>query len=151
MKGAKTPLARLTTMAARTLVDNLHERLVARGFHDVRPAFGYVLLATRDRPTSGGEIAALMGMTKQAASKLVDAMVVEGLVARRAHATDSRKQEVTLSAKGRRLLTEVESIYAELEAEWAKLIGRDRLEALRRDLTTILEATHGGLPPVRPL
>ncbi len=138
-------------MAARTLIDGLHERLVARGIKDVRPAFGYVLLATRDRATSGGEIATLMGMTKQAASKLVDTMVAAGLVVRRAHATDARKLEVALSAKGRRVLEVVESIYAELEAEWAEVIGRERVEALRRDLTIVLEATHGSLPRVRPL
>lgn len=152
VKAPKVPLARLTAIAARTLIDGLHEHLVARGIHDVRPAFGYVLLAVRDEPTSGGAIASLMGMTKQAASKLVDAMVEAGLVKRRADPSDARKQEVVLLAKGRRLLAEVESIYAELEAEWAKVLGRDRLEALRRDLLTVLEATHGGrLPRVRPI
>lgn len=151
MKTSKHPLARLTAIAARTLIDGLHERLVARGIRDVRPAFGYVLLAVREEPTSGSEIATLMGMTKQAASKLVDAMVAAGLVKRRAHPSDARMQQVVLLAKGRRLLTEVASIYAELEAEWAAILGRDRLEALRRDLQTVLEASHGGqLPLVRP-
>lgn len=151
MKAGQVPLARLTSIAARTLIDGLHERLVARGIHDVRPAFGYVLLAVRDAPTSGGAIASLMGMTKQAASKLVDAMVVARLVKRRDDPDDARRQQIVLLARGRRLLAEVESIYAELEAEWANVLGRERLEALRRDLVVVLEATHGGrLPRVRP-
>ena len=43
-------------------------------WHDVRPAYGFVLLAARDGPTSATALAGLMGVSKQAASKLVDAM-----------------------------------------------------------------------------
>ena len=46
-----------------------------------------VLLAARDQPTSVTELAGLMGMTKQAASKLVDAMVSGGYLQR---GTDAR-------------------------------------------------------------
>ena len=40
------PLARLFAIAYRLLIDGLHERLRARGWTDVRPAFGFVLLGT---------------------------------------------------------------------------------------------------------
>ena len=66
------PLARLFAIAYRQLIGGLHDRLQAQGWTDVRPAFGFVLLAARDQPTSVTELAALMGMTKQAASKLVE-------------------------------------------------------------------------------
>ena len=46
----EVPLARLFAIAYRHLVVGLHERLVARGWRDVRPHYGYVLLACRDRP-----------------------------------------------------------------------------------------------------
>ncbi len=67
------PLARLLAMAYRHLVVGLHERLAARGWRDVRPQYGYVLLACRDRPTTSGELAGMLGVSKQAASKLADA------------------------------------------------------------------------------
>ena len=41
-----------------------------------------MLLAARDEPTSVSELAALMGTTKQAASKLVESMVAAGYVQR---------------------------------------------------------------------
>jgi hypothetical protein len=44
------PLARLFAIAYRLLIDSLHERLQARGWTDVRPAYGFVLLAARDQP-----------------------------------------------------------------------------------------------------
>ena len=48
----RSPLARLCAMAYRDLVDGLHQRLVERGWNDVRPAFGFALLAARDVPTT---------------------------------------------------------------------------------------------------
>jgi len=62
-----TGFLRLFAMAYRHLVVDLHERLVARGWRDVRPHYGYVLLACRDQPTTSGGLAALLGVSKQAA------------------------------------------------------------------------------------
>jgi DNA-binding MarR family transcriptional regulator len=149
--GGEIPLARLLAMAYRHLVDGMHERLVERGWHDVRPAFGFVLLAARERPTTSTDLAALMGTTKQAASKLLDVMEEAGYLTRVAHPGDARAKVVTLSRRGRRLLTVVEEIYGELEAGWAAVLGAARVEAVRRDLRTVLEAEHDGrLPAVRP-
>jgi DNA-binding MarR family transcriptional regulator len=146
-----TPLARLFAMAYRRLIDGLHERLRSRGWSDVRPAFGFVLLAARDRPTSSTELAALMGTTKQAASKLVGVMAAGGYVRTGSAPGDGRQRPVALTPRGRKLLGAVERIYDELEAEWAEVIGEPRLERLRGDVARVLRAGHGGeLPPVRP-
>jgi DNA-binding MarR family transcriptional regulator len=147
----EVPLARLFAMAYRHLVDGMRERLVERGWHDVRPAFGFVLLAARERPTTSTDVAALTRTTKQAASKLLDVMEQAGYVTRVAHPDDARAKVVTLSARGHRLLTVVEQIYVELEAGWAEIIGPHRVAAIRRDLGTVLAAEHDGhLPAVRP-
>lgn len=145
----RVPIARLTAIAFRTLIDDLHLRLRERGFRDVRPSYGFVLLEARNRPLGVVEVARLMGVTKQAASKLVDSMVDANYL-RDVEADDARARLVALSPRGRRLLSAVEEIYRELEAEWAQTIGRARVEALRDDLVRVLEARHGGLPSVRP-
>src|SRR5262245_57631884 len=44
------PIARLTAMAFETLIEDLHRRLAKRGWHDVRPTFGFVLHEARRRP-----------------------------------------------------------------------------------------------------
>ena len=138
-------------MAYRQLIDRLHERLAAEGYTDVRPTFGYVLLAVRDGPTTGADIALLLGVTKQAASKLVDAMEQGGYVRRQTHGDDARAKEIAITVRGRRFLVTVESIYRDLEAEWAEVTSKKRVEALRDDLRTIVEAAHDGqLPAVRP-
>jgi DNA-binding MarR family transcriptional regulator len=144
-------MARLLAMAYRHLIDGLHERLAALGYRDVRPAFGYVLLAARDAPVPARELAVLLGVTKQAASQLVDAMERGGYVQRQDDPDDARAKRIALTPRGRAFLGAVEKIYAALEDEWAAVIGSRRLEVMRQDLTAVLEAAHGGaLPAVRP-
>ncbi|HEY6559820.1 MAG TPA: MarR family winged helix-turn-helix transcriptional regulator [Polyangiaceae bacterium] len=148
---AAIPLARLMAMAFRTLIDELHARLEAQGWKDVRASYGYVLVAARDAPLTVTAVAALLGMTKQAASKLVEAMVEASYLRRSDDADDARRQRLELSAKGARLLAAVEAIYAELEGEWGEIIGEPAVERVRSDLTRVLRGLHDGrLPAIRP-
>lgn len=145
------PLARLLAMAYRAMIDGLHERLRAAGWHDVRPPYGFVLLATRDAPSTTGELAALMGITKQATSKLLDQMAAARLIRRNDNEADGRVKNITLAPRGRRLLAAVERIYAELEGEWAGVVGSTSVDAMRTDLTRVLRRQNdGALPPIRP-
>jgi DNA-binding MarR family transcriptional regulator len=144
------PLARLFAIAYRSLIDGLHRQLVERGWTDVRPAFGFVLLAARRSPTTVGELASLMGTTKQAASKLVDNMEAAGYVRRTTPASDARQRTVELTDLGTTLLDAVEDIYRQLEGEWAETIGAAQLEHLRALLVTVVTRDDGVLPPVRP-
>jgi DNA-binding MarR family transcriptional regulator len=148
--GGGPPLARLFAIAYRSLIDGLHLQLVERGWIDVRPAFGFVLLAARRSPTTIGDLASLMGTTKQAASKLVDSMEAAGYVHRTTPAADARQRTIELTAHGVTLLDAVEDIYRELEEEWASTIGTKRLELLRELLVAVLTRDDGDLPPVRP-
>jgi DNA-binding MarR family transcriptional regulator len=150
MTAPSVPLARLFAMAYRLLVDRLHAQLAERGWEGVRPAFGFVLLALRSGPVSLRDLPGALGTSKQAVSKLVEAMVADGLVERAADPADARAKRVQLSSRGRALLAEVEKIWAELEQEWSQALGDERVAALRGDLTTVLREAHGGeLPAVR--
>lgn len=145
------PLARLFAIAYRVLIDGLHERLREQGWTGVRPAYGFVLLAARDQPTSVTEVAALMGITKQAASKLVNAMVGDGLLERAGDSGDRRQRPAVLTGRGEELLSAVKRIYAELEDSWAGVIGTAQVRSMRADLVRVLaDPADGQLPPVRP-
>lgn len=150
MSEPDVPLARLFAMAYRLLVDGLHEQLAERGWSDVRQAYGFVLLALRDGPALLRDLPAALGTSKQAVSKLVDAMVAAGYVDRATDPGDARAKRVQLSRRGRELLAAVEEIYRELESGWAEVLGEARLAELRDGLVTVLRAGHGGaLPAVR--
>ncbi|HEV3049618.1 MAG TPA: MarR family winged helix-turn-helix transcriptional regulator, partial [Longimicrobium sp.] len=127
------------------------ERLEGTDVADLRPAYGFVLLAARDGQPTVGDVAALMGATKQAASKLIDGMEADGYVHRVPDADDARARRLRLTPRGHSALRTVEAVYAELEAEWARVVGAERLEALRADLATVLRSQNDGrLPAVRP-
>jgi DNA-binding MarR family transcriptional regulator len=145
------PLARLFTMAARSMTDELHVRLTARGWPPIPHAAGYVLLACRDSPTTGREIAALMRCSKQAASKLLEGLEAMDLVERRLDDADNRRKVVGLSERGRDLLSTVEDIYADLESEWAAVVGENAVDELRRQVTVaLLQSSGGSLPAIGP-
>lgn len=144
------PLARLLLLGARTLLDALHSRLAERGWPAVGQGYGFVLLGVRGQAMTVTDIAALLGVTKQAASKVVAQMKRDGLVDSVPHPSDSRAILVEITPRGSEFLATVEEIYAELEAEWAAHIGQERLDAMRADLTSLL-AGDGQLPPIRPV
>ena len=147
----RTPLARLFGMAVRSLVDDLHLRMADHGYTDIRPAFGFVLNMVREGGATVVGIAELLGVTKQAASKIVDSMEDAGLVHRAPHGEDGRSKLVVLTDEGRKFLRTAESIYADLEEDWAAVIGRSHVDTMRSDLLKVLRATHDGrLPPIRP-
>ena len=148
---AQPPLARLFAIAYRQLITDLHAELARRGWTDVRPAYGFALLALREGPLSSGELGVLLGMTKQAASKLVDALVDAGYARRGESAGDARVRPVELTERGRDFQATAEEIYRGLEGRWAEVIGEDRLAALRKDLISVTSDENGELPPVRPL
>lgn len=138
-------------MALSALVDELHDRLEQRGWERTRPLWGFVLLAVRDQPRNISQIGSLLGTTKQAAAKVVAGLEEAALVERRADPNDRRAATIRLSRRGRRFLTDVEQIYAELEAEWATAIGDQRLATTRDSLAAVLNAHHGSeRPPIRP-
>lgn len=152
MEGPRVPLARLFVMGAGQLIAQLHERLADEGWSDIRPSFGFVLARLREEPATITSLAAFLGITKQAGSKLIEQMDQAGLVEVGPHPSDARARLVTITPEGGRLRDAAERIYADLEAVWAREIGADAVEAMRRDLGAILRATNDGeLPPIRPI
>src|SRR3954453_18354595 len=101
---AEVPLARLMAVAFRTLIDDLHARLRARGWRDVRPAFGFVLLEARRGAIGVTDVARLMGVSKKAASKLVAGMQRRGYLRTVPSRDDARAVCLELTARGHRLL-----------------------------------------------
>lgn len=85
-------------------------------------------------PASPSRLAAEMGMTRGAISKLADRLLAKALIARRESGTDRRAQTLSLTAKGGRLVPVLAALADRNEAEcFGHLPARDRA-ALRRIL-----------------
>jgi DNA-binding MarR family transcriptional regulator len=146
------PLGRLLAMALSAVIDELHERLADAGWPRVRPMWGFVLLAVRGRPRNIAEVGELLGVTKQAAAKVVASLVDEGLVERREDPDDRRAAVLGLTPDGRRFLADAEAAYQAIEAGWTEVAGPRDVAALRRAVSTVLRARYGPQePPVRPV
>ncbi|TVT47679.1 winged helix-turn-helix transcriptional regulator [Amycolatopsis rhizosphaerae] len=146
-----TPLPLLLAMAFRLLIDRLHERLAAEG-EPIRPVHGFTIshLMNTDGATAV-ELAAYLGITKQGAAHIVGELEQSGHVERIDHPTDRRSRLVVVTEKGRSLVTRAAQIWAEEEANWANLVGADRLEDVRDALQTFVTAGGDEAFRLRPV
>lgn len=148
---ADEPLGRLFATALAAVIDDLHERLAQAGWPRVRPLWGFVLLSLRDQPRNIGEVGALMGVSKQAAAKVVASLIDAGLVDRDDHPTDGRASLIRLSAEGGRFLRDVETAYRAIEETWVGAVGPRRMATMRSVLSDAVSDRYGpDLPPLRP-
>lgn len=144
-------LGRALTVALRLLVDDLHRRLAAQGFDDLRPAFGYVLNAAARASTRATDVAALLGMTRQGAAKLLAEMELAGYLEREASPNDARASPVALTARGRAALAAAAKAQRDIERSWARLSSTADVAALRRVVSAVIAEAEGDEPlPLRP-
>lgn len=147
----REPIGRLLAMSLSAVVTDLHAGLEARGFGDIRPLWGFVLVSVADRPRTIGELGEILGVSKQAAAKAVAGLAETGLASTADDPRDRRATLVSVAERGRAFLSAAEEAYVEIEAEWADVIGQTRLEELRRTLAESLSARFGDEPPpLRP-
>ena len=139
----------LLALAFGSVVDELHRRLAALGYDDVRPAHGFAFVRLTPDGATGNELAEHLGVTKQAASHMVDYLVERGYVERRPHPTDGRGKIVALTARGWACIAATETIFADIERRWADIVGADRMEMLRADLRHVVAEAHDGRSPQR--
>ena len=120
----------LLTLAVRGFVDSLHAELRVRGFADLRPPYGVVFRALRDKPLTLTELAARLGVTKQSAAKVVNEMEAKKFLRRKGSPTDGRAKTLELTARGREAMATAIAIGGELTAAAARR-RRDRRRSRR--------------------
>ncbi|MFD7436664.1 MarR family winged helix-turn-helix transcriptional regulator [Streptomyces sp. NPDC059861] len=130
--------------AAGELTRRINDGVVARGFEG-RPVYGFVFARLAPDGATATDLATHLGVTKQAASQLVDELVRKGYVVRRPHPDDARARLVVLTGRGWECARAAEEAAAEAVRAWGELLGEAEVRALGRQLLRV--APHG---PVRP-
>ena len=120
--------------AFRDLADDVHAELARRGHPHARPVHGFTLQAVGPRGSSAVEVAARLGVTKQAAGKTIDRLESEGYVRRSADPADARRKLVTVTARGHDLLQQSAELFDRALARRTERIGHDRMAELERGL-----------------
>lgn len=139
-------LAILLTAANRVLTDRLLDAMREAGLA-TRPRWGFVIRALHGEPLPLAEVAARLGVTKQAAQQTVDDMEAAGFVTREPDPADGRRKLLVLTAEGRRVRSTALDASARLEAELRSAVGDRAVDDLRRVLLTMVEQ-HGDLDDV---
>ena len=123
----------------RIASEELHERFAERGHPEVRPPHGNVLQFLDEGGTRVSVLAERAQITKQSMADLVLHLERHGYVERVPDPTDGRAKLVRATARGRETYAIAREFVAELEEEWGRRIGPDRMHALR-DLLDQLNA-----------
>jgi DNA-binding MarR family transcriptional regulator len=132
-------LAILLTGAARVVSDRLGSAVVRSGVDDMRSSFGFVIRALAERDRTLTELAELLGVTKQAAIKVVDEMQARGYVERTADPDDRRAKVIGLTPKATKVRRAALSESRRLEAELREDLSARDVAAMRRVLSRLLE------------
>lgn len=108
------------------------------------PSSHYTLLVSvwAEPGLAGATLARRLNVTPQAIASLVARLEGNGLLERRAHPRHLQVQELHLTASGREILAEAETIVEGLEREVVDLLGDDESEHLR----AVLDRLSASLP-----
>ena len=104
--------------AAGELTRRINDGVVARGFEG-RPAYGFAFTRLAPGGATVTELAVHLGVTKQAASQLVDELVRKGYVERLPHPGDARARLIVLTERGWECTRAAEEAAAEAVRAWA--------------------------------
>jgi DNA-binding MarR family transcriptional regulator len=116
-----------------------------RGYGEVRPAYGSVLLPLFEEDgLRMGQIATRSRLSKQTITTLVRRVAAAGLVRRREDPADGRAARIELTRRAREFGPVAGRVVDELEAEVAAELTASELAALRRALRKITELRRGA-------
>ncbi|HWV38681.1 MAG TPA: MarR family transcriptional regulator [Vulgatibacter sp.] len=131
-------VGQLLLRAARLWNEQAVRRLRATN-PSVRPAHTLLLPHIDLEGTNATELAARIGVSKQAVGELVDDLEAQGLLERVPDPRDRRAKLVRFTAKGRKGLLAGLAVLMEKEAEVAARLGERQMESLGRTLRLLVE------------
>jgi DNA-binding MarR family transcriptional regulator len=132
-------LLRLLLRITRAMTVETVERIRARGHREMQLSFPRLLGNLDTEGTRIGALARRMGTSRQAVSQLLKEVEAAGLVERRADPKDGRGIVIRFTPHGRKVLADAVEVMADIEADYASLIGKQGLDRLKRMLKQLLD------------
>ncbi|MFF2087305.1 MarR family winged helix-turn-helix transcriptional regulator [Nocardia sp. NPDC058176] len=128
----------LLLAAAAEVSQAIQAGVSAAGFTDVRPAHGFAFVRMAPEGATIGEIAEHLGVTKQAASQLVDELVTKGYADRNPHPRDARARLITLTDRGRACTQAADTALTEFAQRWTDTLGAATVADIGAALTQVV-------------
>jgi DNA-binding MarR family transcriptional regulator len=121
--------------------------LAAGGFDDLPRNGPFVLGGMANWGGSASDMTRALGVTKQAASQLIDTLVLRGYLTREVNQADRRRMTIDLTDRGRAAAAVVGAAVREVDAQLAQMISPEEMAGLRAGLAALAEikerAEHG--------
>ena len=129
----------LLAKASQRWNELLYERFVARGFGEVRPAYGSILLPLFEEDgLRMGQLAERARLSKQTMTTMVRLLERAGLVVRERDDRDGRAFRINLTDRAREFQPVAAEVVAELEAMVAGALTQQESTALERALKGVI-------------
>src|SRR3954470_6030378 len=144
----KSDFAMLVVGASRPVAERLNAAVAAAGIDDMRTPYGFVIRALARAPLGLTELSEYLGVTKQAAIKVVDEMEARGFLVREPHPADRRAKVLRLTEKGVAVRKAALSESRRMERELRRELGDADVDAMRRVLVRFAER-HGDASGAR--
>ena len=113
------------------------QRLRERGFDDLEIAHLSVFQYPGPNGLRPTQLAAQLGMTKQAVNYLLGQMERRGYVERRPDPDDVRSKRIALTSRGEAATRTIIDAIAEIEQDWSERLGEERFAQLRELLVEV--------------
>ena len=129
----------LLRTAVRSYGRAVRAGLVAEGFDDLPGNGAFVLGGVASGLTSAAELVRWVGMPRQAASQLLDVLVVRGYLTRGQDPNDRRRLLIELTERGRAAVAVIRVGVERVDAELARRVSSEELGGLRAGLEALAE------------
>ena len=139
----KLPLPTLLTQVRDIALEGLHRQLAEEGFEGIRFVHGSVFRTIDPEGSRLTTLAERSGLTKQAISELVDDLQDHGYLERVSDESDRRAKIIRLTDQGRKAQAAAGRILADVERRWSRIIGKDEVTVLRRELEQVIALEAG--------
>jgi DNA-binding MarR family transcriptional regulator len=129
----------LLAKASQRWNELLYERFVGRGFGEVRPAYGSILLPLFEEDgLRMGQLADRARLSKQTMTTMVRLLERAGLVVRERDGQDGRAFRIHLTDRAREFQPVAAEVVAELEALLGEALAQRESTALERALKGVI-------------
>ena len=125
--------------ATRRWKEELDAGLVALGYPWAAEARARIIMHVGRSGIRQSELVRRMGLSKQAVQQLLDDLVADGVVERKADAEDGRGRLIVFTAAGRRLLADANTVKEAIEARYRDVLGPKRFA----EFVAMLEELNG--------
>jgi DNA-binding MarR family transcriptional regulator len=99
-------------------------------------------------PAAPSRVAAEIGMTRGAVTKLADRLIKKSLIIRRSDAEDGRSQTLTLTKRGLELVPELAELADRNDGEFFDLLSADERKRLERLLKRLADHFQMTTAPI---